>query len=172
MRTDISKKITMEFCRRSPAGAIAFAFSAIPLLFFPLIQKEPLKYFYLIVVALIIPINIARVLIARKIYLSEQEISEPRIIAHSLTIFLNAICFGIFIGLVLWTVPITSLGFVVSLIILAAISAGSTSSLVLKPFLQFTFLTLVALIPILELFILSIYRLNEGYGLLAFLWGT
>lgn len=169
MRTEISKKITMEFCRRSPAGAIAFAFSAIPLLFFPLINEEPLKYFYLTIVALVIPINIARVFIARKIISSEHEISEPMIIAHSLTIFLNAICFGIFISMVLWTSPITTLGFVVSLIILAAISAGSTSSLVLKPFIQYTFLTLVALIPILELFILSIYRRNEGYGLLAFL---
>ncbi|MFA6237690.1 MAG: ATP-binding protein [Bacteriovorax sp.] len=167
MKDAVFNKLTLEFCRRSPAGAAAFAASAIPLILFPLITEKPLYYVYLVAVSLILPINFIRIYLARKILSNPEHFSKDLLFIHSATIVLNAICYGIFIGLVFWTLPMSTLSYTVAIIFLTAISSGSTSSLVLKPAVQNSFLFLVAILPMLELFFLSLYRGTRGYGLIA-----
>lgn len=162
----IKFELMSEFCRRSTGGSMAFMASTIPLLLFPLITRAPYHAYYMLLVFSILPINLMRILVARKI-LSNLAANENLYTAHTLTIFLNALCYGLFIGLAFWTLPISSIGFIISIIILSAISSGSTSSLALSPFHQYGFLILVAILPTLELFLLSAIRNDQGYGLLA-----
>lgn len=166
----ILKKLTLELCHRSPAGALSFIVSTAPLLLYPLVYEGPLHFYYILIVLSILPVNILRFFLAQKIIGRPDNISPRILLAHNITIVLNAACYSLFLALVFWTLNLATIHFTVAIIVLATISAASTSSLGLNPKLQYSFLFLVAAIPTSEFFILSFIRHDQGYGLLAFLF--
>ncbi|MDO9183708.1 MAG: ATP-binding protein [Bacteriovorax sp.] len=165
----ILKKLNIEFCKRSIPAAIALIISATPLLFFPLIAEGPFHQIFMILVALTIPVNIIRIFLAHEIGKNKNYIPRNLELGHFATLLIYALCSGLFIGLSLWSLSISSIGFMVSIIIITAISGATTSSLVLNPRLQLAFLFLVAIIPTIELFVMSVIRKDSGYGLIAML---
>lgn len=168
----INEKLTVEFCRRSPAGAWAFIASTFPLMLFPLVTEKPYYYFSIGLLLAIIPTNLVRFFLARKIMTANTEgktLDEKTLLAHTAAIILNALFYGLYIGLSFWALPLKSFGFLVSVIVMSAITAGSTSSLVLDPFIQSGFLILAAVIPNIELLMLSLFRPGQGYAFIAIL---
>lgn len=162
----VSRKLRLEFYRRSTPGAIGFLASTIPLYFYPLITG-PEQVFYNYLLILIILINISRIYFSRVPKNFDGDIPRQQHFIHSLMVTLNSICYGLLIGMCFYLQPIASNGFIISIILLSGITAASTTSLVLDRFLQNTFFVFAAIVPVVELFILAYSQQNKAYGTLA-----
>ncbi|MDO9180920.1 MAG: histidine kinase dimerization/phospho-acceptor domain-containing protein, partial [Bacteriovorax sp.] len=163
----ILKKMYIEFCRRSAAASSAFIGCSVILLFFPLISEGPYYFLFLVLVASIIPTNFLRIYFAYLIKSNPENISPGIKKAHNITIVLNALFYGSYIGLVFFATKIASFAFAVAIIILTSITAGSVGSIVLVPSIQSIFFILVAALPALELFVIAIYQNSKEHALLG-----